>query len=915
MMDWKSSLSTTGQPRIGASVLVFVLNGLIVTVACAQSYKTTPVRLSGLGEAEVDVTNVSMMLPQQIALHAQQLMQQERHEEMLVFCEQSLRELKSDGGAAAANSGATFDPMGMLRKTIHRTLQLYRHTALTKLKRYEAAVSVIREIEAESATGTGFDDAGDVIKVQTAILLLDVGRNALADEILAEVDLEKTPTEMRGLVEPQYNIASAYQAWLKRDDTEAARLAQSVLDVGAQEAGSWDMANQMHRMVARSVLLQCQLRTKEIDAALRDYHDLHRANINVFGRLAQISLATPLETLDRSFRPTPSQYFPFEHLSKAKGAQVARLAWEVLVNSKNRLIDERVLRVGKQREAARDAVWMAQYEAAIVKARANVSNVAATQQAEQLLGGVKIGSDFPRAQFLDGNVFRNQELRNLTGVAASQWMTDATELDRRQHQLRFDALNAIASEASQRFWDRISTTDLINHVDDSAQSSSAWITAEDVLGRFEDGTVLLDIVRFPAPVVRNRGSQEPPGWIDRYGVFVVDDRQIEWFDLGEASDWDTELTQGLCELRDPLDSKLQQWGSLSARFLDATGLAKRLAASTEASGQHRLVVSPDDQFWLVSWPALKVDDETFLVERCDVLLVDHFRKHFRMLGKDDVAEQRDLGGKAVVFADPNFDLSPKDWHAVESELPGGVEVSLVSTEPMSKGSCLPEVSRLPGTLTEANAIEESWQDRADGDLQLFVQNKALESQLSRVDQPDLLVFSTHGYFLPQASTLIRKRDAADESNVAAVPQRVQADPFYRCGLLLSGCNHSHRWSQLRAADGILTGAEIIYLPLEGTRLVMLSACETGVGDVRNGEGVKGLRQAFQIAGADSVIASSWPVDDRATALLMMDFFDKYELNAAPEKALAESQRIRIMDRRKRFGVAHPFFWSAFMCSR
>ncbi|MEM9366768.1 MAG: CHAT domain-containing protein [Planctomycetota bacterium] len=886
--------------------------GLITTSLLAQSYTVAPVRLSDLGEAEIDVSDVSMMLPQRIALHTQQLLRQQRYEELLLFCESSLETLASAGRSVTSKPVAASDPMAHFGRAIRRTLQLNRHAALTKLKRYHDAVSVIREIEAEPSGGTGFGGTGDLMKVQTALLLLDSGEQAQAGELLDQVNLAKTPETMRGLVEPQYNMACAYRAWLLRDDIEATRRAQSVLDTRSKSDRRWDMANRMYRMVAQSISLQSQLRTLPIDSVLRDYHVLYRDHVDILKQLFEVSLTTPLESMDRAFRPTPSLYYPFEHLAKARDPGTARRAWEVLVNSKNRLVDERVLRLGKQREAARDVAWMSGYKQEIEKTRANANNVAATQQAERLLGGLRIGRDSPRALFLDGSVFRNPELRNLAGIAASQWMTDASDLESRKHQLRFDTLNAIANEAAQKFWDRIATTELIQQLDDPATASPAWMTAEEVLGGVEEGTVLLDFVRFPALKVGSLGATNPPRWSDRYGAFVVDDQRVEWCDLGEASDWDAMLRNGLKELREPEDPDLAQWSSLSDRLMSRTGLAKRLDTPPKSAQPNRLVISPDDQFWLVSWPALISNDETFLVETCDILLVDHFRKRLDGQNAAEVAPPRQ---DAVVFADPNFDLAPKDWHEAESGLPFGVEVSLVSTKPMSQRSLLPEVSRLPGTVVEANAIEESWENRGQGKTQLFLQNEALESQLTRVERPGLLVFSTHGYFLPQQPEWSASARDGEGGKARTVPETVKVDPFYRCGLLLSGCNHSHRWSQLRAADGILTGAEIMYLPLDGTRLVMLSACETGVGDVRNGEGVKGLRQAFQVAGAESVIASSWPVDDRATARLMRDFFREYQWGDAPEKTLAEAQRKRIVDRRKRFGMAHPFFWSAFMCSK
>jgi CHAT domain-containing protein len=253
------------------------------------------------------------------------------------------------------------------------------------------------------------------------------------------------------------------------------------------------------------------------------------------------------------------------------------------------------------------------------------------------------------------------------------------------------------------------------------------------------------------------------------------------------------------------------------------------------------------------------------------------------------------------------------------------------------GKALGEWSSLKGTSEEIDALQGLFGKRfADGRLQMLRGGAATEEKF-REQAPDCrwLHLATHGFFAP------RELRSALAGDPAAGQAGADFDLFGRqgvggfhpgllCGLVLAGANRPVEPGQ---DDGILTASEVAVLDLGGVELAVLSACETGLGEVAGGEGVLGVQRAFQVSGARAVVASLWQVPDEPTRVLMERFYaNLWDRKMTRLDALREAQLWMLKDGRKHEDVARgvkrrmeedapapdgrlpPYYWAAFVLS-
>ena len=187
---------------------------------------------------------------------------------------------------------------------------------------------------------------------------------------------------------------------------------------------------------------------------------------------------------------------------------------------------------------------------------------------------------------------------------------------------------------------------------------------------------------------------------------------------------------------------------------------------------------------------------------------------------------------------------------------------------------------------------------------------ATATALKQKQSPQVLHVATHGFFLPdQASPPTDPLRVVQEQTTSLTALRGEA-PLLRSGLVLAGANQPAADPN---DDGHLTAAEILKINLRGTELVVLSACSTGQGEVRTGEGVYGLQRALTVAGARSTLLSLWKVDDAATALFMERFYRRLKAGEGRAAALAAVQaEFRSGELQGPSGQdwSEPYYWAA-----
>ena len=214
-----------------------------------------------------------------------------------------------------------------------------------------------------------------------------------------------------------------------------------------------------------------------------------------------------------------------------------------------------------------------------------------------------------------------------------------------------------------------------------------------------------------------------------------------------------------------------------------------------------------------------------------------------------------------------------------------------------------KLAPLPGTKTEVDKINAILKKKMVKPV-VLLQESATEEKVKGIGNPDILHIATHGFFLEDVNNL------STEKVFGIQTEKAKDNPLLRSGLFLTGAGNLmdvQSASELTSDDnGILTAYEAMNLPLDNTDIVILSACETGLGDIKSGEGVYGLQRAFLVAGSKAMIMSLWKVNDDATQQLMTIFYENWLASGNKTQAFKQAQ-LAIKEKYR-----DPYFWGAFV---
>ncbi len=391
------------------------------------------------------------------------------------------------------------------------------------------------------------------------------------------------------------------------------------------------------------------------------------------------------------------------------------------------------------------------------------------------------------------------------------------------------------------------------------------VTWEDVKGKLGDRDAAMEIIRIRknlrndsilyATLIVESFSESPRIVVLANGD-VLEDRGFKVYKNSIV--YKLEDTKSYELFWQPIDKEITK--SVSNIYISADGIFNKVNIST----------------------LLDPEENEYVLERYNLRLLSNTRE---LVESDANSNPSNV---AQVFGFPKYNLDKTQMETL---------AALVDEDGM-RYSFGDNVAELPGTLEEINNIANILESKA-WQFETYTEVRASEDNIKKLNSPKIFHVATHGFFLEDIQV--------DEEDDGLASRSQRFNPLMRSGLLFAGAENTIRNESLPGEeDGILTAYEAMNLNLDNTDLVVMSACETGLGEVKNGEGVYGLQRSFMVAGAQNLVMSLWKVNDATTQLLMSTFYNEWFSGKTKTEAFNNAIQTVKND------FPHPYFWGAFV---
>ncbi len=396
---------------------------------------------------------------------------------------------------------------------------------------------------------------------------------------------------------------------------------------------------------------------------------------------------------------------------------------------------------------------------------------------------------------------------------------------------------------------------------------------------------------------------------DRYFAFILmsgNPYELRVVDLGDADNIDSLIFQ----LKKTIFQTKHAASNEPVFFANRLYSTVFLPIEKELGGRQQIYLSPDGNLNLIPFEVFYEPGTGFLIE--------NYTFNYVSSGRDILGfgETKETGSKALLIGDPDFDMKIEEPYVVANTAEAELKPDTITQRSIMIGNL--RFDRLPGTRDEVDTIRSVLgQDQTD----VYTGKGANEKVLRMMKTPRILHLATHGFFLKdiEFNPLTGPFPNRGVSVVASTKKDLSSrrmkieNPFLQSGFVLAGANNALKSKESKNIDGVVTAEKILDLKLMGTDMVVLSACNTGIGEVKKGEGVFGLRRAFTQAGAKSLVMSMWSVPDKETKELMVEFYKNIlsgKMNRCQALRQAALEEMKVV--KKRYGHTNPLFWGAFV---